>query len=174
MWQNPARNIEIKARINDVKAIVNKVAQLCKTEAEVIDQTDTFFKTENGRLKLREFKNGTGELIYYERPDTDGPKLSNYSKSMVTDPTSLKAVLQMALGTNGIVKKTRMLSHFNQTRIHIDEVVGLGNFLELEVVLQDSQTPADGITTAQLLLEILGIPASDLLSGSYLDFLNLL
>ncbi|XP_046648013.1 uncharacterized protein LOC124338028 isoform X2 [Daphnia pulicaria] len=152
MWQNPARNIEIKARINDVKAIVNKVAQLCKTEAEVIDQTDTFFKTENGRLKLREFKNGTGELIYYERPDTDGPKLSNYSKSMVTDPTSLKAVLQMAL----------------------DEVVGLGNFLELEVVLQDSQTPADGITTAQLLLEILGIPASDLLSGSYLDFLNLL
>jgi adenylate cyclase class IV len=53
MWQNPARNIEIKARINDVKAIVNKVAQLCKTEAEVID---TFFKTENGRLKLREFK----------------------------------------------------------------------------------------------------------------------
>ncbi|XP_046459784.1 uncharacterized protein LOC124206147 isoform X2 [Daphnia pulex] len=152
MWQNPARNIEIKARINDVKAIVNKVAQLCKTEAEVIDQTDTFFKTENGRLKLREFKNGTGELIYYERPDTDGPKLSNYSKSMVTDPTSLKAVLQMAL----------------------DEVVGLGNFFELEVVLQDSQTPADGITTAQLLLEILGIPASDLLSGSYLDCLNLL
>jgi adenylate cyclase len=54
---------------------------------------------------------------------------------MVTDPTSLKAVLQMALGTNGIVKKTRMLSHFNQKRIHIDEVVGLGNFLELEVSL---------------------------------------
>ncbi len=56
MWQNPARNIEIKARINDVKAVVNKVAELCKTEAEVIDQTDMFFKTENGRLKLREFK----------------------------------------------------------------------------------------------------------------------
>ena len=56
MWQNPARNIEIKARINDVKDIVRKVAELCKTEAEVIDQTDTFFKTENGRLKLRELK----------------------------------------------------------------------------------------------------------------------
>lgn len=54
---------------------------------------------------------------------------------MVTDPTSLKTVLQMALGENGTVKKTRMLSHYNQTRIHVDEVVGLGNFLELEVSL---------------------------------------
>ena len=80
-------------------------------------------------------QDGTGELIYYERPDVEGPKLSNYSKSMVIDLTSLKTVLQMALGAIGTVKKTRMLSHFNQTRIHVDEVVGLGNFLELEVSL---------------------------------------
>nr|CAH0102191.1 unnamed protein product [Daphnia galeata] len=168
------RNVEIKARVNDVKDIIKKVAGLCNTKAEVIEQTDTFYKTENGRLKLREFKDGTGELIYYERPDVEGPKLSNYSKSMVIDPTSLKTVLQMALGAIGTVKKTRMLSHFNQTRIHVDEVVGLGNFLELEVVLSDNQKPEDGIQTAQMILEMLGVPASDLLSGSYLDCLKLL
>lgn len=56
MCQKTARNVEIKARVNDVKDIIKKVAELCKTEAEVIEQTDTFYKTENGRLKLREFK----------------------------------------------------------------------------------------------------------------------
>jgi adenylate cyclase class IV len=56
MCQKTARNIEIKARVNDVKGIIKKVAELCRTEAEVIEQLDTFFKTENGRLKLREFK----------------------------------------------------------------------------------------------------------------------
>ena len=50
------RNVEIKARVNDVKDIIKKVAGLCNTKAEVIEQTDTFYKTENGRLKLREFK----------------------------------------------------------------------------------------------------------------------
>lgn len=52
---------------------------------------------------------------------------------MVTDPTSLKEVLTMALGVNGYVKKTRLLLHYKQTRIHIDEVLDLGSFLELEV-----------------------------------------
>ncbi|KAI9558334.1 hypothetical protein GHT06_015087 [Daphnia sinensis] len=172
MCQNTARNVEIKAKIHDLNAVIEKVADVCKMEMEVIHQCDTFFKTENGRLKLREFKDG-GELIYYDRPDVDGPKLSSYSKSSVTDTTSLKSVLQMALGVKGLVKKKRMLWHYNQTRIHIDEVEGLGNFLELEVVLNDNQTPEDGTRAAQELLDILGIPVSDLLSGSYLDYLNI-
>ncbi|XP_059351615.1 uncharacterized protein LOC130702335 [Daphnia carinata] len=128
MCQNTARNIEIKAKIHDVNAVIKKVAEVCKMEMEVIEQCDTFFKTENGRLKLREFKDGSGELIYYDRPDVDGPKLSSYSKSSVTNTTSLKSVLQMALGVKGLVKKKRLLWLFNQTRIHVDEVEGLGFF----------------------------------------------
>ncbi|KAK4012368.1 hypothetical protein OUZ56_021468 [Daphnia magna] len=152
-----ARNVEIKAKIHDINAVTEKVSEVCKMEMEVIEQCDTFFKTENGRLKLREFKDGSGELIYYDRPDVDGPKLSSYSKSSVTDTTSLKSVLEMALGVKGLVKKKRMLWHYNQTRIHIDEVEDLGNFLELEVVLNDNQTPEDGTHAAQELLDVLVI-----------------
>ncbi len=81
------------------------------------------------------FQEGNGELIYYERPDENGPKVSNYSKTMVSDPSSLNQVLTMALGVKGHVEKKRRLLHYNQTRIHIDEVSGLGNFMELEVSL---------------------------------------
>lgn len=63
----------------------------------------------------------------------NGPKLSTYSKAIVTDSTSLKNVLTMALGVKGCVRKKRLLFHFDQTRIHVDEVSGLGSFLELEV-----------------------------------------
>lgn len=75
-------------------------------------------------------------MIYYDRPDTEGPKLSDYSKAAVSDPESLKTVLSMSLGIKGCpVIKKRLLFMYKQTRIHIDEVEGLGNFMELEVLI---------------------------------------
>lgn len=73
------------------------------------------------------------ELIYYERPDLEGPKLSNYSKCSVPHGADLLNVLTQALGVRGVVKKTRHLYIHQQTRIHIDDVEGLGKFVELEV-----------------------------------------
>ncbi|MBN3321162.1 JIP2 protein, partial [Atractosteus spatula] len=77
--------------------------------------------------------NGTGQLIFYERPDVVGPKLSNYSISVTNDPDGLKKVLSDALGVKGTVKKERHLYMVGQTRVHVDAVEGLGHFMELEV-----------------------------------------
>ena len=79
-------------------------------------------------------QDGNGELIFYDRPDTEGPKVSDFSKSSTSDPKSLRDVLKLALGIKGSVQKTRFLFMYGQTRIHIDQVVGLGNFMELEVL----------------------------------------
>jgi adenylate cyclase class IV len=76
---------------------------------------------------------GHGELIFYDRQDVEGPKLSDFSKTTIQDPLSLMEVLFQARGIKGIVLKKRILFIYNQTRIHIDDVVGLGNFMELEV-----------------------------------------
>lgn len=76
-------------------------------------------------------QNDLPELIYYNRENDTGPKLSTYSKCNVTK--ELKSVLTNALGTWGEVKKTRSLLLVGQTRIHFDTVEGLGNFVELEV-----------------------------------------
>jgi len=61
---------------------------------------------------------------------------------------------------------------YGQTRIHIDKVLNLGNFMELEVMLKENQTPEEGTIVAEELLLSLGIPKSDLISGAYTDWLK--
>lgn len=71
----------------------------------------------------------------YKRPDVPGPKLSTYDKVVLNSDIveSMTDILSQSIGVLGIVKKTRLLYMVGQTRIHIDKVDGLGNFIELEV-----------------------------------------
>jgi len=165
------RNIEIKARIDSSEAIAAKARVLATAEPVDIRQDDTFFRCKSGRLKLREFADGTAELIYYRRPDLPGPKESCYVRSPTGAPDSLRESLSLAYGQTGRVRKLRTLFMVGRTRIHLDRVEGLGDFLELEVVLADSETAATGISEANDLLRKLGIQPSQLLEGAYIDLL---
>lgn len=79
-------------------------------------------------------QSGDGELIWYERQDTQGPKLCDYEKATVEKKSAdIIKVLARALGTKVEVKKTRQLFLVDQTRVHVDFVEGLGDFMELEV-----------------------------------------
>jgi adenylate cyclase class IV len=64
-----------------------------------------------------------------------------------------------------------MLYMAGKTRIHIDNVDGLGSFLELEVVLDDSDTVESGQNIAENLLCLLGVQPADLIEGAYVDML---
>ncbi|KAG9489737.1 hypothetical protein GDO78_005595 [Eleutherodactylus coqui] len=166
------RNVEVKARIQDWERSLQVCQQLSGSDGEQILQRDVFFNTTKGRLKLRDFQDGSGQLIYYERPDLLGPKLSNYSLSNTADPHGLEAVLTQALGVRGKVVKERFLFLVGQTRIHLDRVKDLGDFVELEVVLKDSQTAQDGDLIAQELMNSLKISQDHLLTGAYMDLLQ--
>src|SRR6185503_8914246 len=113
---------------------------LSDTPVEIIPQEDTFFHTPQGRLKLRLLSPKKGQLIYYTRPDQGGPKRSDYHISLTADPENLKRVLELAYGIRGIVKKKRYLYLVGQTRVHLDDVEGLGRFMELEVVMGEAQS----------------------------------
>ncbi|WP_303907368.1 class IV adenylate cyclase [Thiohalomonas denitrificans] len=165
------RNIEIKARSRDVVALTRAAAKLADGPPALIMQEDTFFCVPRGRLKLREFGDGRGELIQYERQDSSGPKQSTYVRSPAVEPDSLKAGLAAALGVRAVVKKRRTVFLVGQTRVHLDEVEGLGNFMELEVVLRTGQTEAEGAMIAQKIISDLGIEQSDLVTGAYVDLL---
>jgi len=165
-------NIEIKARARDFEGIRSRAEKLSDTAVEVIPQEDIFFNVPQGRLKLRLLASDHGELIYYTRPDQEGPKRSDYHIAHTTDPENLKRVLELAYGIRGVVKKTRYLYLVGQTRVHLDDVEGLGQFMELEVVIQDGQSDAEGDAIADKLMTSLGVERSDLIDGAYMDLLE--
>jgi predicted adenylyl cyclase CyaB len=166
-----ARNIEIKARITSVAALTERAAALADSGPTEVLQDDTFFNCPSGRLKLRTFANNTGELIFYRRSNEHGPKQSFYLRTPTTDPESLRETLSLAYGTVGRVRKHRTLYLVGRTRIHLDVVQSLGDFLELEVVLRDDEAPDTGVREAADLMQRLGVEPSQLIDRAYVDLL---
>jgi predicted adenylyl cyclase CyaB len=164
-----ARNIEIKARITDLKHMAIRVAGLADNGPVKIFQDDTFFACPNGRIKLRSFSPNEGKLIFYKREDKTGPKESFYVISSTNSPDSLREVLSLAYGQYGRIRKHRTLYMIGRTRVHLDRVEGLGDFLELEVVLAEGEQPGAGVAIADELLERLEIPTQQLIEGAYID-----
>ncbi|GAP34766.1 class IV adenylate cyclase [Piscinibacter sakaiensis] len=165
------RNIEIKARVADLDALEARVAPLADAGPTPIAQDDSFFACPNGRLKLRAFSAEAGELIFYRRADSAGPKASHYVRSPSAAPDSLREALAQALGPAGRVVKQRRLYLVGRTRVHLDRVEGLGSFMELEVVLRDDEPEAAGVAEAQALMARLGIAPEQLVEGAYVDLL---
>ncbi len=163
------RNIEIKARIASVEALLPRAQALAGGAPELIVQDDSFFTVPHGRLKLREFADGGAELIHYHRADSAAAKASDYVRVPVPDAAALREALARACGLQGRVRKQRWLLLAGATRIHLDRVEGLGDFMELELVLQDGQSDAEGAAVAEALMRALGLADAQRLCGAYLD-----
>ncbi|HEU5115075.1 MAG TPA: class IV adenylate cyclase [Isosphaeraceae bacterium] len=164
-------NIEIKCRVHNPDALRAKVERLSDGPVERLEQTDTFFRSHVGRLKLRQEAPREGVLIQYQRPSETGPKASHYQMARTDDPEILRNILSTELGVLGTVRKSRQLYRVGRTRIHLDEVEGLGDFLELEVVLGPEDAVIDGHAEAENLMNRLGIHPDDLIECAYLDLL---
>ncbi len=168
-----ARNIEIKARVSDFDALRDKAASLATDAPLFYRQQDFFYDVPRGRLKLRRFDDNTPpELIFYQRDDRDGPKVSYYTRSPVANAEAMHALLATALTTRGIVSKERHVYLVGRTRIHLDRVDGLGDFVELEVVLGQDDDEAGGEAEAHEMFAKLGVPAEDLVAVAYVDLLG--
>jgi predicted adenylyl cyclase CyaB len=175
-----ARNIEIKARVGDAAAAAalrQRAVALAGREPEILHQDDSFFvlNAGRGRLKLRQFADGHGELIHYHRADDTEARASDYVRVPLADATAcaaLREALSRGLGLLGRVQKQRQLLHVGRTRVHLDEVTGLGHFMELEVVLAAGDADAAGVAEAEGLMQALGLAEAPRLAGSYLDLLT--
>ena len=165
------RNVEIKARARNFERKSGLALELASRPAEHLVQRDTFFNVPAGRLKLRHIDGRAAELIHYDRRDGAGPKESRYTICPVDDPAQLEKVLANALGVRGMVRKKRIVALVGQTRIHLDRVEGLGEFIELEVVLDTGQDLQYGTGIAETLMSQLEIEKTDLVEAAYLDLL---
>jgi len=166
------RNIEIKARHNNLASARRTAAATGAQHEVTMAQTDTYFRVSAGRLKLREQKPGADQLVFYRRPDQPSPKASDFQVVPVEDGAGMRALLTAALGVLVQVSKQRELWRVDNVRIHLDTVAGLGTFIEFEVMVIDGHSEEGCRGQAQELLDVFGIGEGDLLSGSYADLIG--
>lgn len=167
-----ARNIEIKARVANVDALRHRIAGLDTKDHHTLQQCDTFYEVPAGRLKLREIEAAQAQLIFYERDNIKGTRQSNYTVTRVPDAASMHELLGRMYPVKAVVRKTRNVWIYGQTRIHLDRVESLGDFMELEVVLTPDQSAAEGDEIAQELMTALDIKDADLYGEAYVDLLH--
>lgn len=164
-------NIEIKARTNKIAEIRDYLLANHAEYKGTDFQTDTYFNTSKGRLKLRQ-GNIENNLIYYERENQAGPKQSDFSLLEITDPETLKKMLTAAAGIKVKVEKQREIFFIGNVKFHLDLLPQLGNFVEIEA--SNKYAPR---STAQLneqcnfYMQAFNIAPDDLIDISYSDML---
>ena len=165
------RNLEVKVRYPDLAAARRYARQLGAREAGTSRDVDTYFRVPEGRLKLRQSEGAAqGTLIFYRRPDAPVSRLSEYYLSRVDDVPSLRSLLEAAFGVLVTVSKNRQLFLYGATRIHLDEVAGLGSFIELETVLR-RQDADEAEAEHELVKRALRMGEQQAVSSSYSDLL---
>lgn len=169
---SPRRNVEIKCRCGDLAAVQARAEALGARDAGLLVQRDTFFAGVHARLKLRVLEGGQAELISYQRPDVPQARTSLYRIAPVEEPEALAAVLAHALGEAGTVRKRRRLLLLRRTRIHLDEVEGLGSFVELETVLGEGDPEAEGQAELAAIATALGLDGAERLEIPYVELLR--
>jgi adenylate cyclase, class 2 len=164
-------NIEIKALDPNRAATLERCRLLDTVDAGLLHQRDTYFAVARGTLKLREeLGSGTAELILYERPADDGIRSSHYVRAPVAGEET-RRLLERALPIVGVVEKRRHLFLWNQIRIHLDEVEGLGSFVELEAIVSERMSADEARAAIDVLLKSLEIDPATLEPGGYLELL---
>ena len=167
----PFLNVEIKAVCKDPAFIRNYLLSNNAEFRGVDEQTDTYFNVIDGRLKLRE-GNLENNLIFYKRTDKAGPKNSHFHLVKINDAKALKEVLTKSMGVKVVVKKKREIYYINNIKFHIDEVPGLGSFVEIEAgnILADL-SEKELREQCEFYLREFGIKQEDLINVSYSDML---
>ncbi len=165
-------NIEIKARTTRQAAIRDWLLAQGADFRGTDLQKDTYFHCTNGRLKLRQ---GTIEnnLIFYRRPDQEGPKGSEVNLANVSSGPEMELLLQQALGVWKVVEKSREIYFIENVKFHLDRLAGLGEFVEIEAIDADGSVGETRLRAqCDHYMEAFGIQPADLLSGSYSDMVS--
>jgi predicted adenylyl cyclase CyaB len=165
------QNLEAKFRLTDLELARLRAEAIGFVFSIILVQRDTFFAVPHGKLKLRE-EGGSASLIHYQRDRSRGFELSNYTIAKLTDAVSTRTILESALGVISEVRKRRTLMLRENIRLHLDEVDGLGEFGEIEVVLPMNGGLDVGYAALQAILEALEVQTRDRIEVSYFELMG--
>ena len=168
---SPTLNVELKARAEDLDTVRDAALELGAKPDGVFEQTDTFFETQAGLLKLR-VTDSEAQLIPYLRAQKADAKRSDYALLPVEDPEHTKKLLTSLLGSWAEVRKRREVLLLGNVRIHLDEVEGLGAFVELEAVQTGRRVAKTEHGRLRDLIRKLGVGLDQMVSCSYAELLS--
>lgn len=134
-------NLEIKIEVNNHLKFINKLEDIGAIDFGFLIQQDVYFKVKNSLLKLR-IENGKESLIYYNREEKKNKKRWSEYYVLHLKDNSGKNFFSKLFNIETIVEKKRRLFIYENTRIHIDKVKNLGNFIELETIVEKSKSDA--------------------------------
>lgn len=168
----PHINIEIKARTSE-KDKIREILKSLGAEFKGVDhQVDTYFRVNKGRLKLRE-GNIENHLIYYSRDDIAGPKKSTVLLHKNAPGSNLKQILMLTLDILATVDKQREIYFIDNVKFHLDEVMGLGNFVEIEAIDVSGDFREEKLLEqCSYYIELFGLNEEELIRVSYCDLLS--
>lgn len=167
-------NIEIKARCSDL-AKAKRIAEKIKTDTlGSLHQIDTYFDTASGQLKLREIPGQGAWLIPYVKTYEKNPARSDYQLLEAKDPEAVKSLFSKLLGKRTVVDKIREVYLVDNVRVHLDEVRGIGSFIEFEAVFDIDTTEVRENETRKVkeLMTTFGLTSDDLLTEGYVNMLE--
>lgn len=165
-------NIEIKTRCNNLQKIREILIANHAINHGVEHQLDTYFRSNIGRLKIRESKNETN-LIHYIREDNKGLRESKFQLYKTASDSSLKEILEKAIGFNCIVDKQREIFQIGNVKFQLDRVTNLGDFVEIEASDQNGTLSINQLQEqCNYYIKLLEINMKNLISESYSDLLK--
>lgn len=167
-------NVEIKAQCSNLVKMRIKLKELNARYEGADHQIDTYFKTKDFKLKLRQ-GNIENNLIFYDRQKKKGPKLSSiiFYKTE-EDSGSLKEILAKVMGIDIIIDKSREIYWIDNVKFHLDQVQGLGEFMEIEAIDYKGTIGEEKLLEqCNHYLKTLGIKKGDLITNSYSDMLSI-
>jgi adenylate cyclase class 2 len=163
-------NLEIKAVYSSPAIAKRRALAIGGIYAGTLAQIDTYFKVGSGRLKLREINGERAELIYYHRADAKRSRYSNYTVLELSNAAPAKTIFRSLFGIWKIVRKKRVLFLYQNARIHIDSVRGLGTFIEFEVMVTRGKKQARSLML--ILRKQFALKSNSLIGGSYSDMIR--
>lgn len=178
--------VEIKLKIEDIDTVKTGLLHLGFKESDVLTETDTYFDNNNGdirhsdkALRIRETINHTANS-HYCQINFKGEKFDDKSMTRPEFETSVEnanAIIGILNGlgfyavTPKVIKLRRELKA-SDVNACIDTVEGLGDFLELESVIEDNQNKDIAFSKLNQILNALGYSLEDTTTTSYLSALQ--
>jgi len=162
-----AKNLELKIQINNPVNLIEKATKVGARFEKELNQKDIYYRSDSGLLKLR-LQNGRAELIQYKRDEKNPERWSEYYVLQITDK-SAESFFEKLFSIEAVVEKTRLLYIYKKTRIHLDKVRDLGDFLELESVV--NQNEDESKSEFDEVVKLLSLDTSKQIKKSYRDLI---